>query len=1024
MVLFSDGTGLPAVTTTATDGTYSLSLADGEYTRRVQAPGYTLLQSNVSASGIMTSNAALTAVTDAPTPLPTFGLPVQNASLVADPAATGVYYASSGFANTLYRTFDRGDTWTAVTRVTEDSRGIDGTMQGFQRPPIATSGVAGEVATVTLAPSGTTGAVWASADYGTTWTNVALPTGRTSEPTGGAELRWAHLPSGASFLVMQPAFWAPTLWVADVSAPAPQFTEIAAGVNPLAITTAAKWDVWNLNGTPALASISTDGSHIDVFTWTDATDVTSLARLGNAITLSPTVPNAAFFDVGGVNGNVMVFGGLDMTQPYPWPQTFGLIAKPTGDANFDSAFVDTQSVPMGTCYLSGTGIVAPTASYEDARALVGVSACPVHADPDGDQSVTVGGATGAIMPAYDGEWDGSTNRTVLGIAGRGIWRATTESGDPAGPAFSSNDLVTGITAPIVRSTSFGPAGSSQLAMTLDSSAGKRVIASDDGGATFTSVVDAGGWASSWWQGATGTWLVAGHSGAETGLLTAVADWTSATPKLTFPNVASATQANFGPPGYNSDVRAVLGVEGTDTLFAGTFQYPGYNGALYRGSLATGDFTDRVAITSSDASHPLTTVQDLAYCPGGGSATSVADTLFVATGYLGLVDGGIYKVSNALNGATPVATPVPGFPFAARTVTDVVVDCETGSLTVGTDSAPGIFHSSDGGATFDDVELPDSGNNAWGDGMYLAAAIDANPENPDQMVIVANESGDSNASGFVFATTDGGETWTTVADPSAEDENGNSTTENTSVTDIAFPPEAPPEPPQQVAAMRYALPAATITPSAVSLAPLAVGSKAGGSARVLDVGSRRSFPGAATATAAAGGNARARVQWNEPAQLGSRAITGYTATCSAIGKPTRSASAANSARQVDVRELARGTQYSCKVRAQSGLWDGPWSNTLTTTTFDVPSAPRTVTATAQSKALKLTFRAPARNGGTAITKYKAVCSAPGKPARTVERSATTITVSGLAAKTKYSCWVQAANVVGYGPLTAAVRVTTR
>jgi hypothetical protein len=588
--------------------------------------------------------------------------------------------------------------------------------------------------------------------------------------------------------------------------------------------------------------------------------------------------------------------------------------------------------------------------------------------------------------------------------------------------------VEGITAPQVRATTFGPAGPNELAMALDSAGGKRIIASDDGGVSFVSLVDAGGYAIDWWRGATGDWLVAGHSGAEAGLLSAVRDWTSAAEPLALPNLPSANQLNLSPENTNSDVRALLGVTGTDTVFVGTFQYPGYMGSLYRGSVAGGDFVERVRIVSSNEAHPLATIQDLAYCPAEGSAPSVADTLFVATGYLGLVNGGLYAVREALSSAEPVATPVAAFPFAERAVTDVVVDCQTGALTVGAASDPGVFRSSDGGVTFDNVHFPDTDDGIPGDDTFQAAAIDANPENPDHIVVIANESDDSVAAGFMFETTDGGETWNTVVDPSAVDDNGNHLSENTIVNDIALPPDAEQEPGiQSLAALRRGgrqLRTASLAQREASFAPLALGTQAGGAARAVDVGARRSAPGVTIATGATGGNGRIRIEWEAPEDAGSRPISGYSARCTASGKPTRTANADDEARQVDVSNLARGTRYLCNVRALSVLGVGAASDNVQATTFNVPDAPRRVAGIPLVKAVRLTYAAPTSTGGTPITRYKATCTAPGKPTRSAEKSGTSLTVSGLLSKVSYRCSVQARNALGLGAASTAVKVTTK
>ena len=80
--------------------------------------------------------------------------------------------------------------------------------------------------------------------------------------------------------------------------------------------------------------------------------------LGDSVNLSPAVTTPSFFDVGGVNGNVLVVGGLDNASPYPWPQTLGLIAKPAAAADFNTAFVHVQAVDSGHDGLAASGQAA------------------------------------------------------------------------------------------------------------------------------------------------------------------------------------------------------------------------------------------------------------------------------------------------------------------------------------------------------------------------------------------------------------------------------------------------------------------------------------------------------------------------------------------------------------------------------------------------------------------------------------------------------------------------------------------
>lgn len=95
------------------------------------------------------------------------------------------------------------------------------------------------------------------------------------------------------------------------------------------------------------------------------------------------------------------------------------------------------------------------------------------------------------------------------------------------------------------------------------------------------------------------------------------------------------------------------------------------------------------------------------------------------------------------------------------------------------------------------------------------------------------------------------------------------------------------------------------------------------------------PGAPTINSLVAGAGKITVGFTAPASNGGSAITGYTASCSASGKTTRSAQ--GSASPIVVSGLSGGTVYACTVTASNLAGSGVASSTLSAT-------PRRVSAT--------------------------------------------------------------------------------
>jgi fibronectin type 3 domain-containing protein len=116
----------------------------------------------------------------------------------------------------------------------------------------------------------------------------------------------------------------------------------------------------------------------------------------------------------------------------------------------------------------------------------------------------------------------------------------------------------------------------------------------------------------------------------------------------------------------------------------------------------------------------------------------------------------------------------------------------------------------------------------------------------------------------------------------------------------------------------------------------------------------------------------KLEWQAPSSNGGLAISNYKvyrATASG-GTYSVAATLGNVLTYTDTG-LPNGATRWYKVSAVNDAGEGAQSSSASNTTFDVPSAPASLSATAGPDAgeLKLTWQAPASDGGLAITNYK-------------------------------------------------------
>ena len=119
--------------------------------------------------------------------------------------------------------------------------------------------------------------------------------------------------------------------------------------------------------------------------------------------------------------------------------------------------------------------------------------------------------------------------------------------------------------------------------------------------------------------------------------------------------------------------------------------------------------------------------------------------------------------------------------------------------------------------------------------------------------------------------------------------------------------------------------------------------------------------------------------------GGAAITGYTATCNSASHTVSGNEQWVGGPSLLVRNLRKGTTYTCSVTATNSAGTGPASAASNSVTpIGAPDAPTIGTATALDGRVRVTYTGPINIGGSPITRYVARCTATGSPAHVRDR----------------------------------------
>lgn len=767
LVAITNATNRYATVTDASGHFSVAAVASGTYDVVAYAPGQEVGKASgvAVASSDVTQDVSCTATNQKFEALGVYG--AQVAGIAAD-GQSGVFYAATSVIPQLFRTADYGGTWTPVTMQLDDAD--DGLSDDNSGAGLATSGFPGEVATAVM------GTVYASTDFGVTWRALSVPGG--GGPSFG-QLFWGHAGSTNVLLYVLNG----TTYRADMSAPTPTF----------AAQSASYLSNTDPNARMAVAN-GADGAWVAVVSGTGNLSVYDLAENPPATAVSslaglPHPPT--FVRLGGEKSNGVP---PDAVMVYAHDDAHHLVmATKSGGTTYGSV---SAAVAVSGCG-EGPGSIGSLSPQSSGTTGNGtVSQCFVTKSGTAAPTLAmVNGINNNTGLVFDAGYDRSTNFVLISADGnRGLVKSASEvSGVPqfpsgnvnasAGTASNSGGVsVHGLTVPVVKDSAYGPTGADQVAVELSGSGGGLSVASDDGGATFVTVVPKGGASVDWWTGASGAWLAYGHGGAGS-LLSVYGDWDSGDAALMGPNVTGTDATALGITGPTQDfsLSAIKGVPGEDVVFLGTAlngNQPNAGGTIVRATVSgAGSAVTISGVTVLDGSASSGwAVRALAYCPTAGSDSSIADTLLAAVGNNGT--GSVIRITGA-TGGTPSATSV----HSGVVMNDVRAHCGSGTVYVGAGTNTGgpsghLYKSTDGGATFGEVAISAPGLPP----NLNVQVVAVSPDDANEVLIAGN------SEGIIARSTDGGTSWTVVNDPHGA---GGRNFLSEGVGDLEIPPAAAP-----------------------------------------------------------------------------------------------------------------------------------------------------------------------------------------------------------------------------------------
>ncbi|WP_204986521.1 fibronectin type III domain-containing protein [Actinotalea caeni] len=189
------------------------------------------------------------------------------------------------------------------------------------------------------------------------------------------------------------------------------------------------------------------------------------------------------------------------------------------------------------------------------------------------------------------------------------------------------------------------------------------------------------------------------------------------------------------------------------------------------------------------------------------------------------------------------------------------------------------------------------------------------------------------------------------------------------------------------------------------------------------------PAAPAVVSVTAGAAAMTLTWTHPTSDGGAPLTRYLVEVSDDAGATwvTGAELAPGATSATIASLVNGVVHRARVVAENAVGRSAPSSVVEVTPRTVASAPQRVTVTPGKAAVTVSWSAPVDDGGAAVTAYVVQYSTNGTTwktaSSTVKPSATSHTISGLAAGTRYHVRVRAVNAAGTSPVSGTASATT-
>jgi predicted phage tail protein len=187
-----------------------------------------------------------------------------------------------------------------------------------------------------------------------------------------------------------------------------------------------------------------------------------------------------------------------------------------------------------------------------------------------------------------------------------------------------------------------------------------------------------------------------------------------------------------------------------------------------------------------------------------------------------------------------------------------------------------------------------------------------------------------------------------------------------------------------------------------------------------------MPGPPAGLTATAGNAQVTLSWGAPASDGGSPVSGYivdqgTSPGGETGVPVNGSLVTGTS--YTVTGLTNGTTYYFKVFAVNAVGQSPPSAEASAIPVTVPGSPAGLTVTPGNAQVRLSWTAPASDGGSPVTGYNLYAGTTADfngRAPFAKVTGTVVTVTGLVNGTPYYFRVTAVNRAGEGPASAEAK----